>query len=204
MAVTENRRRTKRAAKDQEVGAVTVAMSGNGKLRKRKKRTVGHFLRKFMRRSRRTPWHSPRNLPMVALLILLHSLAMLWLKHLFLPSSKEEPIIVGASRAFSSRYYDSRKVVKHNLELYDEVYKLREESRKPPDLTEWPEYERRPYELGPTYGPSITECNVTIVFMDPRFGFPVDNYGPGRAAWFALESIGAFAPEACVLLQTCK
>jgi hypothetical protein len=204
MTVTENRRRPKRAAKDQDVGVIPVATSGNGELRKRKQRTFGYFLRKFLRRSRRAPWHSPRNLPMMALLILLSTVTILLLKHIFLQSAKGEPVLVGTSRDFSNRYYDSRKVVKRNLELYDEVYKLKEERRKPPDLTEWPEYERRPYQLGPTYGPSITECSVTIVFMDPRFGFPVYNYGPGQAAWFALESIGAFAPEACVLLQTCK
>lgn len=199
MAVAENRRRPTRATKDQEVGAIPVATSGNRKPHERKKRTTGS-----MCLSSRIPWHSPRNLPMVALLILLSTLTILLLEHLFLQSSKDEPVLAGASRDFSRRYYDSRKVVKHNLELYNEVYKLKKERRRQPDLTEWPEYERRSYHLGPLYRSSITECNVTIVFMDPRFGFPVYNYGPGQAAWFALESIGAFAPEACVVLQTCK
>lgn len=204
MAVAENRRRPKRAAKDQEVGEIPVATSGYRKPSKRKKRTVVYFLRKCMRRISRTQLHSPRNLPMVALLILLLPPTIILLKRLFLQSSKGEPVLVGASRDFSSRYYNSREVVKHWNYVYDEVYKLKMERRKPPDLTEWPEYERHPYMIGPTYGPSITECKVTIVFMDPRFGFPVYKYGPGQAAWFALESIGAFAPEACVVLQTCK
>lgn len=42
------------------------------------------------------------------------------------------------------------------------------------------------------------ECILTVIFMDPRLA----TAEPGDSAWFSLESVAAFIPDACVLLQT--
>ncbi len=54
-----------------------------------------------------------------------------------------------------------------------------------------------------TYGKEVlehTKCHVTVLFMDPRF----PHFPRGHPAWFALESVGKFLPNACVLIQTSK
>ena len=63
-----------------------------------------------------------------------------------------------------------------------------------------PTYENRPFTLDSTYGSNVTEggCKLTVVFMDPRLA----TARPGESHWFSLESVAAFRPDACVLLQT--
>eukprot|EP00977_Amphora_coffeiformis_P004354 scaffold923_cov171-Amphora_coffeaeformis.AAC.12 len=51
------------------------------------------------------------------------------------------------------------------------------------------------------YHPSVLQCSVTLLFLDPRLADP--KYGSGGAAWFALESAAAFMEEhACMALVT--
>lgn len=66
--------------------------------------------------------------------------------------------------------------------------------------SEFPSYERNPFALVSTYGTEVMNqgCNLTVIFMDPRLA----TAGTGEAAWFSLESVAAFLPDACVLLQT--
>lgn len=68
------------------------------------------------------------------------------------------------------------------------------------DDVDVPFQEKHPFTLTSTYGTRITEqgCNLTVVFMDPRLATATSN----EAAWFSLESVAAFCPDACVLLQT--
>jgi hypothetical protein len=63
-----------------------------------------------------------------------------------------------------------------------------------------PFQEKHPFTLTSTYGTRIMEqgCNLTVVFMDPRLATATSN----EAAWFSLESVAAFCPDACILLQT--
>lgn len=63
-------------------------------------------------------------------------------------------------------------------------------------------YGKRSSSLSSLYGSKVMElgCNLTVVFMDPRLA----TAGPGEAAWFSLESVAAFLPDACILLQTGK
>jgi hypothetical protein len=204
MPANENRRRTKRkvVTTGQDHVSKEADTSDPQRRRRRRKRKVGFFLGDLLRGSRRG-FGKIRNLPIVSLVTFLAIFSTFFVfRWFFRPSS--EPTLIGASRTFQQRYYQSREVVKGNQHLYDSVYKLRTERLLPPDQTAWPEYERRPYELKSTYGSGVEACDVTILFTDPRLGFPKYDYGPGQSMWFALESIGAFAPEACVLLQTCK
>jgi hypothetical protein len=56
---------------------------------------------------------------------------------------------------------------------------------------------------------TVDACHLTVLFLDPRLGDPL-HYGPGEAAWFALESAAAFLSESadgattttCVTLLT--
>jgi len=53
-----------------------------------------------------------------------------------------------------------------------------------------------------TYGSNILQngCNITVQIMDPR----VSSYHRGAPIFFALESIGLFIPDACVVISTSK
>ena len=63
-----------------------------------------------------------------------------------------------------------------------------------------PSYEKHAFNLTSSYGTDVTKegCNLTVVFMDPRLA----TAGQGDSAWFSLESVAAFSPDACILLQT--
>jgi hypothetical protein len=117
-------------------------------------------------------------------------------------------IVVTAARTFIfSRSSTSDFTFRRHFPLYDRVYQLardNEESsqgnkkihvndEREPALT-------KEAILSSSYGSNVTACSVTVLFMDPRIGDP--SYGPGQAAWFALESVAAFAEHACVLLLT--
>jgi hypothetical protein len=204
MPATENFRRTKRKviSAGQDHVSKGTDISNPQRRRRRRKQKVGFFLRDLLRRSRRD-FGKIRNLSIVSLVTFLAIFSLFFMfRWFFRPSN--EPTLIGASKTFQKSYYQSREVVKGNQHLYDSVYKLKTERLLPPDQTDWPEYERRPYELKSTYGSGVQACDVTVLFTDPRLGFPKYDYGPGQSMWFALESLGAFAPEACVLLQTCK
>lgn len=53
-----------------------------------------------------------------------------------------------------------------------------------------------------TYGPNILQygCNITVQIMDPR----ISTSHRGAPAFFTLESVGAFIPDACVVITTSK
>ena len=52
-----------------------------------------------------------------------------------------------------------------------------------------------------TYDPSILQCSVTVLFLDPRLSDP--SHGNGAATWFTLESAAAFMDNsACISLMT--
>jgi hypothetical protein len=203
MPLTESRRRPKRVtvSNEQRDASVGNAMKYSQRPRRRKKSEGGNSFRNLF-------WSSRSNFNFGSIGKLLTFSFALCLLVLFtlqttLFSASDEPSLVGASAPFQRRYNQSRAIVKKNKELYDLVYKLASERLLPPDQTNWPDYERRPYELKSTYGAAIEKCDVTIVLTDPRLGFPKYDFGPGQPIWFALESIGAYASEACVLLQTC-
>lgn len=103
--------------------------------------------------------------------------------------------------------------VRQYLSLYDEIHRLAtaknnstttNTAMKPTSWPDYGQYKTRPTTLlGPTYGPMVTDvCDLTVLFLDPRLGDP--HYGPGRSAWFALESVAAYAPATttCVTLLT--
>ena len=111
--------------------------------------------------------------------------------------------------------------VRQYTPLYDEIRRVAAEvNRTNVDFRQstWPDYgqyKQRPTTvLGPRYGSIVEEsggCNLTVLFLDPRIGDP--QYGPGRSAWYSLESVAAFAPSSstqanhtiattCVLLLT--
>lgn len=53
-----------------------------------------------------------------------------------------------------------------------------------------------------TYGPNIIQngCNITVQIMDPR----ISTSHRGAPVFFTLESVGAFIPDACVVITTSK
>ena len=115
------------------------------------------------------------------------------------------PSMAGVSKEFRAAYYDSRQRILPSYKiLYDTFYKLATERLHPPDETAWPEHDKYPYELKSTYGPSVAQCPLTIVVVNTKLGKPIYDFGPGQPLWFELESIGAFEPDACVVLQTGK
>jgi hypothetical protein len=120
-------------------------------------------------------------------------------------------IIVTAVRTFIFRRSTSDgsfgENISRHVPLYDQVYQLAldEESsqdNKKSHVADDDDGEKGPRAafIGSSYGPNVTACSATVLFMDPRLGDP--SYGPGQAAWFALESVAAFADHACVLLLT--
>ncbi len=114
------------------------------------------------------------------------------------------PSLRYTTREFRSRYQASRSQIAHHKTLYDEIYRLKSERLKPPDQTEWPDYERRPdYQLHSHYGTHVPECSLTVVVLELNLGKPVFDFGPGQPLWFELESIASAIPDdACVSLQT--
>lgn len=58
--------------------------------------------------------------------------------------------------------------------------------------------------LAAEYAPHVNGCDLTVVFFDPRLADPY--YGPGQAAWFALESAATFLPHnsTCLALLTSR
>ena len=115
------------------------------------------------------------------------------------------PSMAGVSKEFRTAFFESRKrILPAYKALYDNYYKLATERLHPPDETAWPEHDRYPYELKSTYASNVEQCPITIVVANTKLGKPIYDYGPGKPLWFELESIGAFEPNACVLLQTGK
>jgi hypothetical protein len=200
MSATENRRR--KTALDVRKGADQHdRISESNRPRRKKKRTFGLSLRRMLLRSRSAvTW----KLPDSTLVVLISTVAFLFVLKPKIIFSPPVPSLNGSTSAFQKRYHDRNELVEQHTELYDATYKLSSERLLPPDQTVWPEYERRPYELKSTYGDAIQTCEITILVTDPRLAFPKYLGGPGQPIWFALESVGAFASDACVLLQTCK
>jgi hypothetical protein len=203
MPTTESRRRTNQVhgVTGQEDG--TVGMNDVHQRRRRKPKFGSYFLGTILRcKSERRDLIGLRNSPPLFLALVLLAVLVVFQSPFF--NSLDEPTVIGASYSFKQRFFQSRATVERNKELYDTVYKFATKRLLPPDQTDWPDYERRPYEMKSTYGSSVDACDLTVVVMDPRLGFPTYDFGPGQPLWFALESIGAFASEACVLLQTCE
>ena len=82
-----------------------------------------------------------------------------------------------------------------HVDIYNKVWQSAYRNQN-----EVPSYERNPFTLLSTYGTEVMEqgCNLTVIFMDPRLA----TARTGEAAFFSLESVAAFLPDACVLLQT--
>lgn len=139
-------------------------------------------------------------------------------------SSSNELIIDDASVSFQNMYYERLALIDSYRPLYDTVHQqqytvMKEENSPREDDIETHSIRQKKsenndnntdddddtyYQLNSMYGEGITKCNLTVVMMDPRIGFPKQDFGPGQPLWFALESVGAFAPESCVILQTSK
>ena len=209
MPINENRRRTKRdPATVEDIGDDRREQRSKRKPKSDRRYNPSKLFLRWAIRGRSSTWN-PFNMRLlvfvfVALFVFTivfflggHRQQIIWF-------SKDNPILTDTSKEFQARYYASRAMIHRYKLLYDQIYKLKEERLQPPDQTMWPDYERNPYTLDSSYGSSIENCTVTILFMDPRLGYPTYKYGPGQSAWFALESIGAFAPDSCVLLQTSK
>jgi hypothetical protein len=115
----------------------------------------------------------------------LGSLVTIWvLRKLLIPSSPP-----------THAHYRIESHVAKNVKLYEKIW--REKSNKGLAI------EKRKFQyLGPTYGADVSTCDLTVLFMDPRIADP--NYPASGPAWFALESLAAYAPkdETCVLLMT--
>jgi hypothetical protein len=84
------------------------------------------------------------------------------------------------------------------MDLYEAVYEKRNTSSLLNHQVEDGDMTYNHQLRSDTYGDAVTQCNLTVVFVDPR----LPNLGPSSPAWFTLESVGAFAPDACVLIQT--
>lgn len=118
----------------------------------------------------------------------------------------DEPLLSNVSKVFRKRYIRDRERIFPHKNIYDEVYELATTIRtqgheQQPDTRIFPEYERRPYTLQSIYGPDVTTCPLTVVVPNRNLGKP---HSQGHPIWFSLESIGAFASNACVVLQTSK
>jgi hypothetical protein len=86
--------------------------------------------------------------------------------------------------------------VANHIKHYEAVYRGSK-------TTDGVDVQRKFQNLGPTYGANITSCDLTVLFMDARIGDP--SYSSSGPAWFALESLAAYAPKddsTCVLLLT--
>lgn len=194
MRARENRKRTRGTTadlKDDERVAVGAVLGDVHSSKKRQSRR--HKLRKWER-------HELSDLSLL-LLCLGVGIVVFTVRY----RSREAvnyPSLSGVSKEFRQAYQEGRIRVSRNQNLYTEVYKLATERLKPPDETAWPEYERRPFELKSIYGPSVSKCTLTVAVLEPNLGKPVYDFGPGQPLWFELESIGAFASDACVVLQT--
>jgi hypothetical protein len=194
MPATESRRRTRRATPElmeDERAAVGTVLGGVHSSRKRQPRK--RKLRKWER-------HELSDLSLI--LVCLGVGIIIYTVRYRSQAAVNYPSLAEVSREFKQAYQASRKRVLGNIKLYDEVYKLATERLRPPDETSWPDYERQPYELQSTYGPSVEECSLSIVVLESKLGTPVYDFGPGQPLWFELESIGAFTSDACVVLQT--
>lgn len=113
------------------------------------------------------------------------------------------PSLRYTTKEFRSIYQASRSQIANHKQLYDDIYHLKSERLKPPDQTEWPDYERRPYELKAQYGTNVRQCSLTVVVLEQNLARPVFDFGPGQPLWFELESIASAIPDdACVALQT--
>lgn len=79
-------------------------------------------------------------------------------------------------------------------EIYDHAYGKKEDDRAQHDdeLLEHVDFLS-------TNSYSLTQCSLTVVFMDPR----IANAGHGQPVWFTLESVALHTdPETCFLIQT--
>ena len=118
--------------------------------------------------------------------------------------SINHPSLKGTTSEFRSIYQSSRRRFLANKQIYDDTYQLAiEQNRHPGEIT-WQDYERINHVLSSSYGKGFGVCPLTIVVTNMKLGKPEYNFDPGQPLWFALESIGAFASNACVLLQTSK
>lgn len=106
--------------------------------------------------------------------------------------------------------------VEEFVPLYDEVYAKYQKERKSPyrkkqeEEVQLEENEAKAKQQPKiirsmdTYGKDILQnpkaCEITVVIMDPR----IPNLQKGSPDFFALESVGAYLPNACVIIQTSK
>jgi hypothetical protein len=90
--------------------------------------------------------------------------------------------------------HSQRKRRLEHRDVYDQAYRLAKDVN-PLNLP----FNEKPYHLTAEYGPGV-KCSITALFMDPR----LSTLPTGQPAWFALESVATFAPNACILIQTCE
>jgi len=87
----------------------------------------------------------------------------------------------------------TRKHLLKHKDVYDQAYRLSND-----DIPSNRSLSNKNYILKKEYGTNVDTCELTVLFMDPR----LPTLGVGQPAWFALESVAAFAPNACILIQT--
>jgi hypothetical protein len=115
-------------------------------------------------------------------------------------------IALTAARSFIFRQSSTSDFTfRRHFPLYDQVYRLARDNLSQDHSSSHADGESEQALtteaiIGSSYGSNVTDCSLTVLFMDPRLGDP--SYGPGQAAWFALESVAALAEHACVLLLT--
>ena len=112
-------------------------------------------------------------------------------------------LVVKLTVTLLQNHSDPHHSLNLNIELYNDIQDIfKSQSLDDAEVEEYMQehVQAEPYALSSFYGDDIEKCELTVVMMDPRIPLQL----AGSPIWFALESIGAFAPYACVTLQTCK
>jgi hypothetical protein len=193
MSAVESRRRTHRSGPSDiltktERAAVGVVMSDTQNKKRRPQK-------------RKLQWWERHELSDVSLLLVCLGVGIVIYTVKY--RATNYPSMQYTTKEFRTSYMTSRSQIAPHKKLYHEVYNLAAKRLKPPDQTEWPEHERRPYDLTSFYGPSVQQCSLTVLVWEQNLGKPVYDFGPGQPLWFELESIASAIPDdACVALQT--
>lgn len=153
--------------------------SPNGKRRRRRKR------------KRRQPQNDAKLRSggiLVFALILTTIVALIW--------KFQSPLAINFTSLFERRLRNPSIHLEHR-QLYDDIHR----SANSTQVT-IPLHEKKSFRLSSSYGSDVMKqgCNLTVVFMDPRLA----TAAVGEPAWYSLESVAAFLPRACILLQTGK
>lgn len=196
MSAVESRRRTHRSGSSDiltktERAAVGIVLSDTQNKKRRPQK-------------RKLQWWERHELSDVSLLLVCLGVGIVIYTVKYRASDTANyPSMQYTTKEFRTSYMASRSQIAPHKKLYHEVYNLAAKRLKPPDQTEWPEHERRPYELTSFYGPSVQQCSLTVLVWEQNLGKPVYDFGPGQPLWFELESIASAIPDdACVALQT--